>query len=509
MKSNKIISLLNIIEQFKNDEILDPDFQRGAVWNAKSYCELYNSILDGEDIGQITLWESKEYIKVVRTTLDGKEALMTDEDEVKLLILDGKQRLIGFLALLLKKDIGKTTSVYFNLDTGRFTTEKHSRNIRVQMIFSTELKLIGKDITMIDQVRNVFEKFEISIVIYKDITVDRAINIFNKINTSGVKLSKVNVFAARTRSENFNFYKRVEALRKRIGVAGYGNLKEKTIIQMLSVISYGSIKVNKTEKFIRDNDELINAFTVLEESIDRSIRFLDKIMRIESYEEVHYEFHLIALVYFFSKAKRSSLEQNKILRAWIFKSSFSNRFKGANYDLMDEELVLIDMVRDSNSKDIIDYDWRPNEKELIMTTYQKSSAKTKAMISLLKSLEPKSVTEAINICESDNKRIGDKIEHHHVFAKDYLKRRKMTSKMNSLMNIALLTKSDNLLLSDTAPSNVVPLLHTNLKHDYQVVMESLALDIEERIFYDNDFSFFLEERAKRIVEHIVKVSSVE
>jgi hypothetical protein len=175
---------------------------------------------------------------------------------------------------------------------------------------------------------------------------------------------------------------------------------------------------------------------------------------------------------------------------------------------MDNDLVAIDMLRDSSDKSIINFAWTPNNQNLIFTNYQKKAAITKAMLTLLKLQEPRSITDGSKIFDTKKYSVLDNIEHHHFFPKDYLKRREMTKHINSLMNITMLTKDDNIALSDSAPSNVLPLFHMNLKSEYNEVMKSLALDIDERIYYENDYMFFLEERAKKIKELIKEVITV-
>jgi len=116
------MSIFNLLNQIKNDEIVLPAIQRDFVWPVERIYKLLDSIMRGYPIGIILLWETYEDIQYRSFVLDYKPGNLhsyhdnTQRKRIKL-VLDGQQRLQSlFIALYGTLD---GLILYFDVLSGR------------------------------------------------------------------------------------------------------------------------------------------------------------------------------------------------------------------------------------------------------------------------------------------------------------------------------------------------------------------------------------------------------
>jgi len=116
------MSIFNLLNQIRNDEIVLPAIQRDFVWPDERIYMLLDSIMRGYPIGIILLWDTYEDIQYRSFVMDYKPGNLhsyhdnTQRKRIKL-VLDGQQRLQSlFIALYGTLD---GSSLYFDVLSGR------------------------------------------------------------------------------------------------------------------------------------------------------------------------------------------------------------------------------------------------------------------------------------------------------------------------------------------------------------------------------------------------------
>ena len=137
------MSIINLLNQIKNDEIVLPAIQRDFVWNTERIETLLDSIMRGYPVGIILLWETYGEIQFRRFEREYKpDALHTFHDNVKKsrlkVVLDGQQRLQSLYVALYGSYDGK--KLYFDVLSGRdsddFRQEKYDFEFTTAQISS-------------------------------------------------------------------------------------------------------------------------------------------------------------------------------------------------------------------------------------------------------------------------------------------------------------------------------------------------------------------------------------
>ena len=120
------MSIINLLEQIKNDDIVLPAIQRNFVWGEDKIEKLLDSIMRGYPIGIVLLWETFNDIQFRFFVKDYQSDVLytfhDNEQHKRLkLVLDGQQRLQSLYTALYGNFGGK--SLYFDVLSGRETID--------------------------------------------------------------------------------------------------------------------------------------------------------------------------------------------------------------------------------------------------------------------------------------------------------------------------------------------------------------------------------------------------
>lgn len=205
------MKIQTILDQIDLGSIALPEFQRGYVWNRNQVKGLMDSLYRRHPVGSLLVWETRTEQAHARG--DGRLASGTIR-----LLLDGQQRITSLYGIIRGEpprffDGNKSafTGLHFHLDDELFefyaplkmkdnplwisVTELMQEGIGVfiQQINDNpdlrgNLNTYITRINAIDQVKDI--ELHIEAVTGADKTVDVVVDIFNKVNSGGTKLSK-------------------------------------------------------------------------------------------------------------------------------------------------------------------------------------------------------------------------------------------------------------------------------------------------------------------------------
>jgi hypothetical protein len=213
--------LSTILDQIDAGSMLLPEFQRGYVWNREQVRGLMRSLYYGYPVGALLVWETEGSGQPVR----GGSATSGP----KQLLLDGQQRVTTLYGIVrgrppsfFEGDADAFAGLRFNVETEVFQfhapvkMKDDPRWVDVTALFvegpgetyavlSTHPETRDRFTIYVDRlqkVRNILERvFHIEAITGSDKTVDVVVDIFNRVNSGGTKLSKGDLALARICSE--------------------------------------------------------------------------------------------------------------------------------------------------------------------------------------------------------------------------------------------------------------------------------------------------------------------
>jgi hypothetical protein len=206
-----VTKLAAILDQIDSGSVLLPEFQRGYVWNRDQVRGLMRSLYLGYPVGGLLTWETQADGSAVRGGNASAQGL-------RVLILDGQQRVTSLYGVsrgrppaFFQGDAKAFTGLCFNVEDQIFEfyapakMRDDARWIDVTALFVHGLKphidSLNRDpdtqariVTYMERLirlHSVLEKeFHEEKITGEDKTVDVVVDIFNRVNSGGTKLSK-------------------------------------------------------------------------------------------------------------------------------------------------------------------------------------------------------------------------------------------------------------------------------------------------------------------------------
>lgn len=216
--------LSTVLDQVDNGTMLLPEFQRGYVWNRDQVRGLMKSVYRDYPVGALLVWETE----VVEDQTRGGGALAQTGGQ-RHLLLDGQQRVTTLYGIVrgsapgfFDGDASAFSDLYFNVESEDFAfyapmkMKNDARWVDVTALFVQGTqpvfeRLMGSGVDMsqmsaffarLQKLSNIVARdFHIEQITGPDKTVDVVVDIFNRVNSGGTKLSKGDLALARICSE--------------------------------------------------------------------------------------------------------------------------------------------------------------------------------------------------------------------------------------------------------------------------------------------------------------------
>lgn len=513
------VKIDKLISRVSESDIKIPAFQRHFVWDQEQVIELLDSIYRDYPIGSILLWNSQERLKATRNICGFSIPDRAESYPVNY-VLDGQQRLSTIYAVF-SKDRPQSTDtnenadletfeIYFDLDSRAFRAKADlipgNRSLPLKVLFDlTAFVNVMKDLpeqyhSVVQELHTKFNNYEVPIVTITKRSKSEVGTIFERINSTGTKLTTLDLMVAWTWSEDFHLQKEMSELLEVLEAKGFGDLPEKTILQCLSGIIQNS---TSTKAILALDPKLVHDhFDGLVASMEKAIDFLATQLNASNDFLPHVQ-QLIPLSFFFSRVNSPSSDQTKWLKQWFWKTAFSRRYSAQTDEKMDADIELFKQLIAGNADGIGKYSYTVTADQLIKQKFTKSSPLVRAFLLLLAQNHPFDLINGALVDLGKALSEYNSKEYHHIFPRAYLKKREfLAEQINSLCNFCFLTSDSNKKISNKAPSEyfftVVP------QDEFAAILESNLMPLNKEVYEKNSFETFLKLRSQRVLEFLDK-----
>ena len=398
------VKIDKLIARVADGDIKIPAFQRSFVWDQEQVIELLDSIYSAYPIGSILLWNSPDKLRAARNICGICIPDRPDAYPVNY-VLDGQQRLSTIYAVFCEDrtqsaDEDARTDLeifelYFNLDEKRFlpkadlAPDAHAFPMKSLFSMSALLEafrtLPEQYHPLVKDLHVKFNNYEVPIVTITKRSKTEVGMIFERINSTGTKLTTLDLMVAWTWSEDFHLQNEMKDLLDLLESKGFGEIPEKIILQCLSAIVQGSTSTRAILSL--KPEDVHDKFGHLGESMARAIDFLSTQL-LASKDFLPHVQQLIPLTYFFSFTKVASRDQVKHLKQWFWKTSFSRRYAAQTDDKMDADLAAFRLLLEGGTEAILRYDYTVTPEQLIRQNFIRSNPLVRAFLLLLAQKRP-------------------------------------------------------------------------------------------------------------------------
>ena len=463
-----------ILDQIDNGDIALPEFQRGYVWNREQVRGLFTSLYRGYPIGGFMMWTTPAVTAQSRG--DGARV----DGNVRLL-LDGQQRITSLYGVVRGKapqffegNAAAFSGLHFNLDDETFefyAQQKMKDNplwVDVSRVmadigpFIAALAPLGTDrlptyLSRLAQVSNIKERdVHIDEVTGQDKSIDVVVDIFNRVNSGGTKLSKGDLALAKicaswpTAREEMN-----TALTTWRG-AGF-DFSLDWLLRNMNALTTGealfSALADVPSNLIRD-------------SLHRATAQVGYLLNLVSgrlgldHDRVlmgRYAFPVMSRFVEQSPTSKLSAADANALLHWYIHASMWGRFAGSTETVLNQHLKAVDAtglqgLRDNLLRMRADLTVRPGD----FDGYSLGARFYPVLYMLTRTLGALDFGDGIPLSQS---LLGHnaRLEVHHIFPKARLYAAGYErANVNAVANFCFLTKGSNIQISDSDPAFYFP-----------------------------------------------------
>jgi hypothetical protein len=305
---------------------------------------------------------------------------------------------------------------------------------------------------------------------------------------------------AATWSQEFDLNGRVEQIAHALTGKNFGKIEPETVLKCLAAVNYSSIRqdqiVNLRQLTSTEMDSLVSR---TREALLQAVDTLSTEFRIYSWDFLPYEALLIILCFVYSQAVGSSGVDVGRLKRWFWRSAFSQRYRVGGENFVSKDLQdVANFILKGEGKST-DFGSPPQGDLWAKQPFRAANSLSVAFVLALASLHPCNLTDGAVIDVTVALSHFNKKEFHHIFPRNYLKKKNVPGEHNAIANICMLTAGQNKEISDTDPSTYIPQYVQLLGTSADAVFQSNALPVPSNFDYSKaTYSTFLSERTKLI-----------
>jgi len=337
--------LPTLFRRIQSGEVRIPAFQRAFVWKEKQVLDLLESVYRGYPIGSLLFWRVDE--RTLAVDHDAATSFPDVPERYPLsFVLDGLQRLSTLYGVFHHSPSGVQPifDVVFDLREQRFlhATDEVSDDSSISLahIFSPR-DFIAAQKRLSEQadgelllertilLHSVFQEYMIPTVTLTRRSLPDVVQIFERVNSTGLRLDAVDFMRAVTWSEDFDLTRELAALSARLESEGF-RVPSESLMKVVALIA-GKLPTPASMLELRTMSaaELTRHVDSAASAVLRAIVFLNSECKIYSNDFVPYEGQLLVLSKFFS---RSGLEADESqlgrLRRWFWAVGFNEELRG-------------------------------------------------------------------------------------------------------------------------------------------------------------------------------------
>lgn len=351
-----------VLDQIDIGSIALPEFQRGYVWNREQVRGLMYSLYRKFPVGILLVWVTKSEGASAR----GDAAL---QPGVVKLLLDGQQRITTLYGIIRGRapkffygNEKAFTGLYFNLEDEIFEFYAPAKMKGNPMWFNVNdlmNKGIGHSISelhknpnctaeldkYIGRLTNLYNikdvDFHVEEVTGEDRTIDVVVDIFNKVNSGGTKLSKGDLALAKVCAEWPNARHEMRALLEKWEKAGF-YFKLEWLLRVVNSIMTGKAFFSALNDV--DTDNFQKNLKLAEKTVNYLLNLISARLGLDHDRVLgsRYSFPILAR-YAVQKGKYSldTKESDKLLY-WYIHTFLWGRYAGSTETILSQDLSIIE-----------------------------------------------------------------------------------------------------------------------------------------------------------------------
>ena len=475
------MKISTVLDHIDSGHMALPEFQRGYVWNRGQVRGLFDSLYRRHPVGGLLVWATESKTAAHR----GEGPIAAG---VVKLLLDGQQRMTSIYGVVRGKppkffdgNAQAFTGLRFHLDTETFAFYQPVKMqgdplwIDVTELMKKGAAGLGEFVTGLTAQPALAPKFgdhvgrlsrllgvtdvdlHVEEVTGADKTLDVVVDIFNRVNSGGTKLSKGDLALAKICADWPEARDTMKAKLKEWGKADY-HFDLVWLLRSLNTVLTGEAKFQFLHE--RSAEEIREGLKRATKHVDTSLNLISGRLGLDHDQVFFGRFGVPVMVRYLDRrtGSMSDQERDKLL-FWFVQAGMWGRFSGSTESFIDQDLAALEGA-DGGLDRLVEQLrlWHGGLRaEPGHFTGGSLGARFYPVLYLLTRMgEARDWGTGLPLKANMVGKMS-RLEVHHIFPKGQLYPRKFTrSEANALANFCFLTKDTNLKISDRLPVEYFP-----------------------------------------------------
>ena len=513
------MEISTILDQIDLGAMALPEFQRGYVWNRQQVRELMHSLYNRYPVGGLLVWVTKTESAEAR----GDQYLSAGN--VKL-ILDGQQRVTSLYGIIrgtpppfFEGNAQAFTDLYFNFVEEAFefygpvkmrdnptwisVTELMKSGLGTFLGKIYEDEALRSDaetyitrLTRVQGIKNI--TFHIEEVTGADKTVDIVVNIFNKVNSGGTKLSKGDLALARVCAEWPDARQELRRLLKQWRDAGF-YFKMDWLLRNVNTVLTGEALFTALKDV--DAIQFQTGLKQTEKAINYLLNVISGRLGLDHDRVLGgvYAFPIMTRYLNQQDGKFKDAQERDKMLYWYVHSFLWGRFAGSTESILNKDLGV--MENQEGALDRLIEQLRLSRGDLVVRPQNFDSwslgARFYPMLYLLTRVGEAQDWGTGLPLKADLLGKINWLQIHHIFPKSQLyKRGHYRSEVNAIANYCFLTQSTNLNISNKLPERYFE----EIEENHPGALASQWIPMDRQLWKMENYLDFLEARRELLAQ---------
>ncbi len=510
-------------------DVLLPKFQREFVWGRSQVLNLLDSVYRNYPIGSVLLWQSRQELRSENYIADLEIRLPKPDYPVNYL-LDGQQRLSTICGAIYWNGSNPESiwNVAFDLKKQEFIHLQSLDDPPLHVIRMNKLSdpsIFFQHVSILDSssspdketikltataLFNRFKDYKIAVVTLGDMKIEDVAPIFERINSTGTRLTIVDLMRAATWSQDFDLIDTIDGILETLNEKDFGGIDRKAVLRNLSAAAGGGFSVESIDNLRNhDSETLKSAASETEEAYKKSVDFFMTEINIPSDSVIPYQNQIVVLTEIFRLLPRPTAEQFSEIKKWFWRTTLSGYFAGWNTGNMSTDLRTVQAFGKGDIKTIEFTYLKPRSDIWSKKVFRVNNAHAKALAITMGYFNPIDILNGQSIDVSKALAWTNAKEFHHFFPMAFLKSLGVHhTKINCLANIIYLTSSSNKIISDRKPSEyLIDLEKAAGSKLYMWLKSNLITEEAFEAAKNDDFDTFIKLRSETIQQKISELAN--
>ena len=469
-----------ILDHIDSGHIALPEFQRGYVWSRDQVRGLFSSLYRRHPVGGLLVWATESGAAPHRG--DGPSVA-----GIAKLLLDGQQRMTSIYGVVRGKapdffdgDPRVFTGLLFHLDREEFSFYKHAlmQNdplwIDVTKLMQENVAVFMKEIMKVPEYSDRFEEFmnrlndlhgiqnavlHVEEVTGQDKTLDIVVDIFNRVNSGGTKLSKGDLALVRICAEWPNARSTMKDMLAKWSDAGYDFAMD-WLLRSINTVLTGEAKfVHLHDK---DAESVQNGLKLAERHIDTVLNAVAGRLGLDHGRVFFGRFAVPVMVRHLDRAGTLDAKEQDKLLFWFVQAGMWGRYSSSTETAIDQDIEALEQ----NGLDGLlgtlrlwhgDLTVRPDH----FSSWSLGARFYPVLYMLSRMGEAKDWGTGLPLKAGMLGQMS-RLEVHHIFPKSRLYEANYDrAEVNALANFCFLAKDTNIDISNRFPADYFPKVERN------------------------------------------------